>query len=232
MLFKWIRIDYAITMLDRWGIHGSPMVCRIVIALIVLFSVGCAPTITRFAVEPHEICPGTEVTTRWTTSGGRVSVTTAPELRPIAIRTYRPQATTLFLLHVNPLLGKAKSRESEVTVYAGSEGSSVVNISEIGFETECKNNRLVAAAERPASEWDERLTVDSIEIEEDRPVTVTHAGRSATLNEQAKKSDLFKGTLLSGTWSISMQLLSDEGCESGSNPSDLLVLTVSVSCGE
>lgn len=208
------------------------MNCRLGIALFALPTIGCAPTITRFAVEPHEICPGTAVTTSWTARGGRTSVTTAPELRPKSSQTYVPQTTTQFILHVDPILGKPKARESEVTVYAATDGPATANISEIGLEIECKNNALVATADRPASEWDSRLTVGSIEIDEDRAVTVTHAGRSATLNDQVAKTNAFAGTPLSGTWSISAPLLSNESCESASMPLDLLILTASVTCGE
>ena len=191
----------------------------------------CAPTISRFSATPHEVCPGTPVQIAWRVSGGSAKLTTDPPLRSRSDETYIPTTTTQFILTVEPLLGKPKSRETEATVYTGISGEP--QPSEIAFTAPCQRGSVVATAERPIAEWDPRLTVGWVETDEERHLTLSHEGRQATLTAGQPGTQVFDGTKLAGTWSLDVPLLPTESCDGTSAlPPDLFIVTAHVRCGD
>lgn len=190
----------------------------------------CAPTISRFTATPHEVCPGTPVQIAWRVSGGSAKLTTDPPLSSQSDESYVPTTTTQFILTVEPLLGKPKSRETEATVYTGIAGEP--QPSEIAFMPPCQRGGVVATAERPLAEWDPRLTVGWVETNEERDLTLSHEGRQATLTAGQPGTQAFDGTQLAGTWSLVIPLLPSESCDgTGDLPPDLFIVTAHVRCG-
>ena len=191
----------------------------------------CAPTISQFTATPHEVCPGTPVQIKWKVSGGSAKLATDPPLSSQSEETYVPTTTTQFILTVEPLLGKPKSRETEATVYTGV--ASQLQPSEIAFMPPCQPGSVVATAERPLAEWDPRLTVGSVETDEERDLTLSHEGRQATLTAGQPGTQVFDGTKLAGSWSLVIPLLPNESCDgTGDRPPDLFIVTAHVRCGD
>lgn len=189
----------------------------------------CAARINEFTVRPHEVCGGTPVKVDWSVRGGSAKVTARPQLSPQSGTTYIPTTTTQFILSVEPYLGRPKLSETEATVYTGT--ASQPEFSDIAFTTTCQGGRIVATAERSFAEWDPRLTVGSVEAEEDRDVTLSHEGREVTLTAQQPSTQVFDGTKLAGTWSVAVPLLSTESCDgTGEEPPDLIIVTAHVRC--
>lgn len=199
------------------------------IAGIGLSTASCASRM-EFTVTPHEICAGTPVKVDWRVARGSPRLTTDPPITQQSDRTYLPATTTRFIITVKPWIGKPKRRETAATVYTGT--ISQPENSDMAFRTRCEGRDLIGSFDRPAAEWDPRLTVGLVESGEGRDLSVTHEGREATLTAQQMTTSAFDGTMLGGSWSVRVPLLSSERCDgTGTRLPNLIILVAHVRCG-
>ncbi|GEO09368.1 hypothetical protein SAE01_18640 [Segetibacter aerophilus] len=70
----------------------------------------------------------------------------------------------------------------------------------ITFSTELRGDTLVAEDEKNPGVWGDRFEVLSVSNASGRPLTVTHANRTASLNKSEMSSNAFAGTPVEGRW--------------------------------
>jgi hypothetical protein len=186
---------------------------------------GCCPEIEHFDATPHRICPGGSATVSWNVRGDATLSASPARAATGAVdasgrRSFVLAQTTTFTLAVK---GLEEFREQEVQVFAGADEEE-----DVGGQAECHGNELVATAKLPPGDWDDLARVATVRENQFaalRPLTVVHAGRTATLTGAAPSAAL-AGTKVSGDWEIRSPLSPGEGC----NPPPALELTVRVEC--
>ena len=181
----------------------------------------CAkPALRSFAASPRQYCPGTRaIRLTWSTSG-RTSITAEPRIEglgcvePSGERSITPAPATI-ILEVSRLLREPESvRQRVQPVSAGSELN-------LGNDTSCVGNGVVALVDFEENEYDPAVVVTAIMNDVDRPIRVDHAGRSWVLPPdshwvtlEADPGDPSIG--IHHTWTLSAPLLPGEHCGASS----------------
>ena len=198
----------------------------LVLAVVAAAGVACAAKVARFDIVPSHVCAGTSVKLDMQVKG-TPSVTVSPPLPQEPGQTYIPMTTTRFLLKVRRWPLKPVGSEAEVKVMPGDPPEP----DEITASVTCQANKVAGSVQRPAFEWDPRLRVTTVESGEDREISISHAGRSATLTPQNPTTNVFAGTSPSGDWTLRSPLKPGEECGADLAPPNLLNVSAQVRCG-
>ena len=200
------------------------------VALCLLATTGCAPTITRFDVLPVHVCEGTPLLVSWEASGSP-ELTTAPAIQPLPGEPLRYQATedTVFTLRVSrwPYQNPQVS-ETEVVVHR----TPPLVREPIAVQMQCEaGNSLVGTLSRPATQWDPRIRLETVASDGARQLTVEHEARTATLTKAAPSSNALQGTTMAGTWKVTTPLGANERCgDPAAAPPARIILNATFMC--
>ena len=96
----------------------------------------------------------------------------------------------------------------------------------ITFSTELRGDTLVAEDDKNPGVWGDRFEILSVSNASNRPMTVTHANRTALLDKSGTPSNAFAGTPVEGRWTFKSLLTAAEKADHSSLPETLKINTV------
>lgn len=178
---------------------------------------GCPKTfgVTKFDVKPKHVCHGTVVAIAWETEGAEsVELSSNPVVSPLlgsvelnGATTRRVEETTRFTVEASK--GSSTDRKTETVEVVPPGGKDQL----FGTFGQC-----VAGIPRwlvvvHSDEWDENLRVRTVWNQSGRDVIVSHEGRTQAFPALGGRTEFFRGTRLTGDWTIApILLLPSEGC--------------------
>jgi len=115
--------------------------------------------------------------------------------------------------------GKEVNRVVQVEVVPKNSTTSIT------FGTELRGDTLIAEDDKNPGVWGDRFEILSVSNASNRPLTVTHAGRTASLDETGTPSNAFAGTPVEGRWSFKSLLTAAEKANHALLPERLQINT-------
>jgi hypothetical protein len=187
-------------------------------ASVVFGSCSCKPVINSFKVTTHDT---TQV--RRMTADDTLKVTWDVKGKP-----------TLLLNETELPDSGGKMLEMTLVVEKnGKEVNQVVQvemlpkntITSIAFNTELRGDTLVAEDDKNPGVWGDRFEVLSVSNASGRPLSVTHANRTASLDRDSTPSPAFAGTPIEGRWIFKSLLTGAEKADHSLLPERLTINT-------
>jgi hypothetical protein len=96
----------------------------------------------------------------------------------------------------------------------------------IAFSTELRGDTLVAEDDKNPGVWGDRFEILSVSNASNRPLTVTHSNRTASLDKAGSPSNAFAGTPVEGRWSFKSMLTAAEKADHSLLPERLQINTI------
>ncbi len=213
--------------------HARPRLGLPVLLLgVVLLSSCTSPKIVQFDADPNQICRDQTTTLSWSVTGDAVleaepTIADAGPVDATGSLALAPQTTTRFTLRVTRG-GKEIHATQEVVVYDTAASLPLA----VSTEPDDATGGLKAVGMAPEHDWDDTLRIARVANTSDRPVIVTHGGRTAELAVGAV-SDALADLPYGGTWTLTARLLPLEVIGDPEHaPAEVLRLQVTLTCGE
>lgn len=192
----------------------------ILLAFFLSSCVGCAgPSITRFEVRPQVLCEGEKAVASWEARGetGMAVQEEAPEGGAHdCVASGRDTFAFTLVAHRG-----SEERERRVEVVQLHPNST----EPIAMRTNAiEGTEVVASGDKNPALWDSRVEVAAIGACQNRTVSVTHAGKTATIEQRKELSDALAGTPISGPWELRSPLSADGQRNPSLRPKELKVL--------
>jgi len=204
------------------------LVCAIPLAL---GSAGCA-SIQHFDANPSKVCRGESVTLSWdATAKGRISAT-PPNDSPGSVfaqgtSVVTPSASGTYHLEVSTLVA-SDSRDVKVEVADGQ--TAPIGQAANDASASCVGKISTVTATAPQELANAKVAFIASPKDEKHTYHIEHDGKSADL-PPGGTVPTFKGSPMSGEWTLSVTLLEGEKCGTPTAPTKLSIDVVT-SCGE
>jgi hypothetical protein len=188
-------------------------------ACLILYSCSCKPAIKSFRVTTHD-----------TTQVRRMTADDTLKLN------WDVKGKATLLLHEIEL-PDSTGKILEMTLVVekgGKEVNEVVQVemvpkntnTTIAFSTELRGDTLVAEDDKNPGVWGDRFEILSVSNASGRPLTITHANRTASLDKTPTPSAAFAGTPVEGRWTFKSLLTPAEKTDHSTLPERLQINTV------
>lgn len=192
----------------------------------ILGNIGCA-SIQHFEASASKVCRGESVTLSWdATAAGSISAT-PPNSSPGSVlaqgtSVVTPTATGNYHLEVSTLVA-SDSRDVKVEVADGK--ATPIGQAASDASASCVGKVSTVTATAPPELAGAQIAFVAAAADDKHTYHVEHDGKSADL-APGSSVPTFKGSPVSGPWSLSLTLLEGEKCGSPSAPSKLAIEVV------
>jgi hypothetical protein len=123
------------------------------------------------------------------------------------------------------LVSSAQGNEAPETVQVEIRENSDSDV--IAFTAKPQGDSLIAAGENNPQRWGENFAINTVSAGSNRTLVVSHAGITRVLQKGESPNTAFKGTPVSGAWSISSPMTTEE--KSGTQrPPPFLKITITI----
>lgn len=198
---------------------------------LVLTSLGCA-SIQRFDATPSKVCRGESVTLSWdATAKGSISAT-PPNSSPGSVfaqgtSVVAPSVSGTYHLEVSTLVA-SDSRDVKVEVTDGK--TAPIGQAATDASASCIGKTSTVTATAPQDLAGAKVAFVASAKDDKHTYHIEHDGKSADL-PPGGTVQTFKGSPMSGEWTLSLTLLEGEKCGTPTAPVKLSIDVVT-SCGE
>jgi hypothetical protein len=186
-------------------------------ASIVFYSCSCKPVINSFKVTTHDTTQVRRMTTddtlkvNWDVKGKPTLLLSETDLPD--------SGKVLEMKLVVEKNGKEVNQIIQVEMLPKNAATSIT------FNTVLRGDTLVADDEKNAGVWGDRFEVLSVSNASGRPITITHAGRTASLGQSETPSNAFAQTPIEGRWVFKSLLTPAEKADHSLLPERLKINT-------